>query len=397
MMKTLDIIGGTYLEECVDPVYRELYGSGLRAAIALSNYSTTINFHTAVGYDFKELLNYKSDLFGFKSHTIDVTETVHFIYEHPLCKPQPVNVPNAIRLVDLGHLSKVLYYGMIDTDIKVTAEMMVYDPQNQVPFEQSGAIAKNLALILNKWEALSFLDHPEEDLEKVGKLLMSKENVSVVVIKNGSDGAMLFEGNKVEKIPLYRTPQVWPIGSGDIFSAVFAFHWMILEQSAFESAIKASASVAQFCDTKQLQFDSTKTYPEQVIKSKQKKIYLAAPFFTTGERMFLNEVRYLLQQFGNEVFSPFHDVGTIDGDATNVEISTVVQSDLTGIDQSDLVLAIYSGTDPGTVFEVGYARAKGIPVVALCENVKEEDLFMLSGSGCEITQDLSSAIYKASW
>jgi hypothetical protein len=397
IMEQLDIIGGTYLEICSDPTYRELFGSGLRAVIALSNHSTTIKFHTAIGNDFKELLHYKSNLFGFAVNIINEADTVHFVYEHPLCKPQPLNLPKHNHSVDLGHMAKVLYYGMIDVDIRITADMMVYDPQNQIPFNQSGATAKNLALILNRQEALSFVDYFEEDLEKIGKFLMSSENASVIVIKNGSDGAILFDGDKIDRIPVFRTPQVWPIGSGDVFSAVFAHHWMILGESAFDSAMKASASVAQFCDTKQLQFDASKTYPRQEIKSKQKKIYLAAPFFTTGERMFLNEVRYLLQQFGNNVFSPYHDAGVIEGNASLEEVSAIVRSDLEGIDHSDVVLAIYSGTDPGTVFEVGYARAKGIPVVALCENVKDEDLFMLIGAGCDIVRDLSTAIYTVSW
>ncbi|WP_316758579.1 PfkB family carbohydrate kinase [Pedobacter aquatilis] len=396
MMADLDIIGGTYLEICIDPVYKELFGSGLRAAIALSNYSSAIRFHTGIGSDDEELLRYKSSLFGFEVSIIDQPNTINFIYEHPLRQPEAHYLPEQNQSIDLGQLDKVLYYGMIETDIKVNAEMMVYDPQNQIPFHRSGATAKKFALILNKQEALSFVNS-EKDLEKVGKILLKREEATVIVIKNGSAGALVFEGDKVDRIPVFRTSHVWPIGSGDVFSAVFAHQWMILGKSAFDSAMKASVSVAQFCETKQLQFDERKTYFPPEIKSCQKKIYLAAPFFTMGERMFLNEVRYLLQQFENSVFSPYHDAGVVDGNPTVEEVSEIAKADLEGIDQSDIVLAIYSGTDPGTIFEIGYARAKGIPVVALCENVKGEDLFMLEGTGCTIVHDLSTAIYTASW
>jgi nucleoside 2-deoxyribosyltransferase len=53
--------------------------------------------------------------------------------------------------------------------------------------------------------------------------------------------------------------------------------------------------------------------------------------------------------------------------------------------------------DPGTVFEVGYAKKMGIPVVALAENEREEDLKMMAGSGMTITDDFVTAIYRSVW
>ena len=37
------------------------------------------------------------------------------------------------------------------------------------------------------------------------------------------------------------------------------------------------------------------------------------------------------------------------------------------------------------------------PVVVLAENTKVSDETMLSGTGCEIVRDFSSAIYRAAW
>jgi len=61
------------------------------------------------------------------------------------------------------------------------------------------------------------------------------------------------------------------------------------------------------------------------------------------------------------------------------------------------VFAILNGLDTGTVFEVGYAVRKGIPVVALAQNVKDEDLKMLTGTGCTVLDDFASALYQAVW
>ena len=104
----------------------------------------------------------------------------------------------------------------------------------------------------------------------------------------------------------------------------------------------------------------------------------------------INEIRNKLIEFGNQVFSPFHDVGI--GSAEQV-----VDKDLAAIRDSDVLFVILSGTDPGTIFEIGYAKASAKRVVILAENIKENDLTMFIGTGCEITNDLSTAIYKASW
>src|SRR5207237_4868520 len=101
---------------------------------------------------------------------------------------------------------------------------------------------------------------------------------------------------------------------------------------------------------------------------------------------------------GIEVFSPFHQVGP--GKA-----SDVVPKDLDGVKQSHLVLAIGDDFDPGTVYEVGYAKALGKPVVVLKESESfqappekfPEDLKMFEGDGCHICLGYTHAIYTALW
>ncbi|MNV78324.1 Nucleoside 2-deoxyribosyltransferase [compost metagenome] len=62
------------------------------------------------------------------------------------------------------------------------------------------------------------------------------------------------------------------------------------------------------------------------------------------------------------------------------------------------MLACVDGADPGTVFEIGYARAKSIPVVALSTAPgNDEDLTMIAGSKCVVVRDIASAIYRTAW
>ena len=120
------------------------------------------------------------------------------------------------------------------------------------------------------------------------------------------------------------------------------------------------------------------------------RIYLAGPFFDLGQRWLVEEVRTLLRSMGAEVFSPVHEVGP--GPA-----STIAPEDIRGLEQSQVVFAILNGLDSGTIFEIGYAVKHGLPVVALAQNAKDEDLKMIAGTGCYVTDDFATAIYQAIW
>lgn len=76
-------------------------------------------------------------------------------------------------------------------------------------------------------------------------------------------------------------------------------------------------------------------------------------------------------------FSPTHDIGI--GSAQEV-----AEGDLAGLDDYKAVLAVLNRGDAGTIFGVGYAAAKGFPVVALAQNMRPEGIKMLEGTGCLI-------------
>lgn len=397
----LTIIGGTYLEICDNPTYHELYGSGLRAAAALSGVVAKINYISCIGK--KEEKNAKSicDTFGIASFFTIQKDTAIFHYYHPLSKPTIFEVDTydqKISLTDIA-VENMLYYGMIEATVKVNAKYMVYDPQNHVSFSDTGSTVEHLALILNKKEAL-LLSKLEEGtpLEDVGIFLLSNQHAEAVVIKDGSNGALAIDKSGVREIPVYKTSSVWPIGSGDIFSAVFAWQWIVEKKSPFDSAILSSQYTANYCQTQLLplnnEIDTLEALP---ISTKMKNVYLAGPFFTLAEKWLINEIRSILLDFGNHVFSPMHDVGVLHENDIITNAKEIATRDLEGLKDADVLLAVFDGKDVGTLFEIGYAKALNKKVIILAENIHENDLTMLIGTGCEITKDLTSAIYMASW
>ena len=177
------------------------------------------------------------------------------------------------------------------------------------------------------------------------------------------------------------------------FSAAFAFYWGVERLAPELAADLASRATSNYCNTKSLPIPSKLELERldlQPVGKGKGKIYIAAPFFNLAERYIVEELRSQLLHMGVEVFSPLHDVGVGSG-------LEVASKDLAGLDNCDVVLAILNGGDAGTIFEVGYAVAKNIPVVALAQNMRPEDVKMPEGTGCHIVEDFVSAIYHAIW
>lgn len=398
-MSSLNIIGGTYLEKCVDPYYCELFGSGLRGAAALSEKGFDIKFHSCISEKDESIALMKAKTYEFEPILHKIDKTIQFHYYHPLSLPMIVDARKEVFELSSLEEDNFLYYGMIEATTKISGKYVVYDPQNHKSFKDTNSTAEHLALILNKKEAEILYGKRGAEIENVGKELLKSEKADVIVIKNGSQGALVFHRNDVSTIPVFHTNKIWPIGSGDIFSAVFAWKWIIEKKTPYESAYAASKSVAHFCESQQLPLPNTEDLDYKEIKDppKNNKVYLAGPFFTIGERFLINELRNSLNEFGNTVFSPFHQVGVLYDNYTDTEAIEITERDLAEIRDCDVILAVISGSDPGTLYEIGYGKALKKKIVILAENMKKSDLTMLVGSDCIITNDLSTAVYKTSW
>lgn len=61
------------------------------------------------------------------------------------------------------------------------------------------------------------------------------------------------------------------------------------------------------------------------------------------------------------------------------------------------VFGVVDGLDPGTLFEIGYTRSKGKPVIAFVEQEDGESLKLLMGTNCSIERDFTTAIYRTNW
>jgi nucleoside 2-deoxyribosyltransferase len=396
----LDVVGGTYRERCKEGEWRQLFGSGLRAAAALQ-YAGKVTFHTYIPPAHQPLLESMAATFGFDIAPSSSSHLIEFSYDHGLSTPlifPPLDTVSPEQPLSVSG-SHVLRFGMVDGDAIVSGDMVVYDPQSAYSpkaFHENGSSAKRLVIVCNRREAHMLA--AENDILKAAAKIRSMESAEAVIVKCGSHGALLDCSDGQFEIPAFRTDLVWPIGSGDVFAAAFFARWVAGDKYDI-AATRASMAAAHYCNTRQLPIpqmpDELPKYEAlslRLLGSADKKplIYLAGPFFNMGQRWIVEESCDALRDQGLEVFSPFHDVGF--GKAEEV-----VVADIEALKKSDVVLALLDQLDSGTLFEVGYARALGKPVIGFCQCTSEEALKMLAGTSCAVVDDFVSAIYQTAW
>jgi hypothetical protein len=392
----IDVIGGVYSEVCVQPAWDQLYGSAGRAAHALSGVSNGVRLHTCIDDANRSQLDALVGSFGAAVSASRIERTITFHYVHPLSVPIIIPPPHLIRSPTRISMRAdiVLRFGMLEGDGLIEGDRVIYDPQSAYdprPFAENGSTANVLAIVANGYELrmMSQLDDPLAGAQE----LLRRERAEVVVVKQGGRGALVVTQGSHERVPAYRSASVFSIGSGDIFAATFAHYWGEEGLAPVAAADLASRATARYCETKDALLVPRQEFENewnQPVTMRDGCVYLAAPFFNIGERWLVEEARAHLTSMGLRVFSPLHDVGRGPGDI-------VAAKDLAGLDQCDRVLALVDTRDPGTLFEVGYARGKDLPVVFLAETLSEEEQKMLVGTNCRKTDDFATALYMTAW
>lgn len=399
----MDVVGGTYEEWCLRPSWHEVFGSAGRAASAIAAMvgAGKVTLHCYSDARIRTVLEARCALEGTRLVSTVVPATCSFRYVHALHRPE-IEGPRSAYSSLTVKAESILRFGMLEGDAIVHGKRVVYDPQGSMTagsFASNGSSADELFVVLNEREALMMtrLGEGATALE-LARATRAQQKARGVILKRGPLGALVLDVDEWTEVPAFQTDTVWKIGSGDVFAAIFALSWAMEGRSASDSAFRASLATAVYCDGRGFpELSMLDAFPAKPIQAsalwkagRRPRIYLASPIFSLAQLWLVEQARENLRNFGLEVFSPFHDVGYGSAD-------DVVQLDLGGIHMSDLVFAIADGLDSGTIYEIGYARAQGKPVVVYCENESSEDLKMLEGSGCLLCKDYVSSIYRSLW
>lgn len=394
------VVGGTYEERVVVPSSSDLLGSGMRAAALLRNANARSELVTAIDDDSREEAKYVAAALGvsFKSlRTRD--EPVGFSYATPIAAPE-VTGPHARLRGSTFRIDadNVLAFGMVEipSGFKIRARTVVYDPQQPRDLEKlvlDNVQSDVLVLVANESETRQ-LGGTRDVFAASNAVLDRYPQVSVLVTKRGAAGSLVAErGRTPVPVGAHPTASVWPIGSGDAFSAGMA-HGIEIGMDPVAAARVGSATAAFWCSTRstnapQTLLNGDSSQLPELLAPRAARIYVAGPFFTVAERWLVDVVARELGALGAVPWSPVDEVGP-GGDE-------VAKKDLDGLLECDAVLALLDHNDPGTLFEVGWAIRHGIRVVGYGTNIDREGSKMLTGTDVELHSDLSTACYRAVW
>ena len=381
----MQIVGGLYREICMIPEWDAEFGSGGRAAAAVSKLSPGSVLHTYVSDRNSPGIQHLEGL-GITLRGQPSNVRIAFSYFQPLSQPHIEPPFDQIERQPSLQVSgdTVLCFGFLEGDAIVKAKRAVYDPQTSSSpktFGANGSYADELAIVLNVLELR--LISGEDDLRLAAKRIMQEQNVSVIIVKAGAQGAIVFErGVEETHIPAYRSSSVFKIGSGDVFSAIFSFYWAEAKMSAYYAADLASRSVAKYCSTRQLPVPTASMSDLVAIgTSPPGLISVEGEVNTIGGRYVLEEARFRLRELGATVIN--YAVDGIDDDAILEEPTTI--------------LIIATELTPNLLARGQHAHNEGLPVVVLAEKKVDPAFAALAGPNFTITDDFVSALYFAYW
>ncbi|MEX0153799.1 PfkB family carbohydrate kinase [Microbacterium sp. LMI1-1-1.1] len=377
------VVGGSYTETVLYPSRESVFmGSGLRSAEILGD-EVEVLVTVATTDEQQEIYRRVS------SRVISRQSRVEFEYLDPALGPRVIGLTALSGDVPLVSYPDhdVLAFGLAEFPhgYDVAAERVVFDPQSpgELHPEVLGRInAEKIAVCANRAEArmLTGCSSPRD----AAIALLDLARVETAVVKCGALGYVVAEKSSAHWQHAAPSLTVNSLGSGDVFSSIFAREWFAGE-TAFDAAHRANTEVSRH-----VAGDSTShgnTLP--LHPGYAPRVYLAGPFFTLAERWLVERARVVLDALGARVFSPIHDVGPGD-----IEVA---QKDLDGLDSCDVVLALLDGFDPGTVYETGWAARQNIPIVGFSSERHPKETKMLVGMGAEIHDDLTTAMYRAIW
>lgn len=372
----MKVAGGLYLELCEAPAWHRWFGSGGRAAAAVSDLSPGTELHSYCAPENVALGRRAMDAYGVRFIASDTEDSVAFAYFHPLSRP--CIVPPRSKLKKAGPLQVsgevVLRFGFLEGEAIIDARSAVHDPQGGAETESFGANgsrAEHLAVVLNEDEVR--LATRKDDIHMAALEVMSREGADVLVVKGGAKGALVFEGGAVSEVPAYLSSRVFKIGTGDVFSAAFAHYWAEATISPAQAADLASRSVAWYCESGRLPLPHAADLmgSPPIPRGTPGSVRVLGDRVTLGQKWVYEEAKSCLRLLGALIW----DTQAPSPDAA-------------------LVLADRPTDD---LDEIAVLRAQGVPVVVFGEGLGSGQRAEFERLGCAHIDDFTSAIYRAVW
>ncbi|MFV0514729.1 MAG: PfkB family carbohydrate kinase [Jhaorihella sp.] len=375
MRTPIHIAGGLYREICLHPAWNTLLGSGGRAAQALTALGDKTILHSYFEDDQSIALEPYRDS-GITLELMRRQSPIAFAYFHPLSTPHLE--PSDIAQESAFHVNAetVLRFGLVEGDAVVRARRAIFDPQGtcgSLHLRRNGSEADETTLILNARELISGTGI--SDLEDAARSLVNTGAASVVIVKRGVFGALVIEsGKRTTFVPAFRSPNVFKIGTGDVFSATFAHYWGLAGEDAATAAEQASLAVAYYVQNRDFPTERQHPISEPVGGVLRGPVAVLAASNTLGNKYVLEET--------------LHRLGELGVHAEHVHTPPTEK-------QHAAVLVIVDGLSRECIADAVALSISGQSIIMLDETQSLE----LENLRSKVirTRDFTSALYQAAW
>ena len=388
------IVGGVYREQCRDPAFNRLYGSGARAARVLGNEVTCLV--TVADESTMSEIAYVLDSVHIEA--APRRSPIGFSYSTPLSLPSLSQDPfdNDIGIADVD-AEDVIVFGMVEARPKVVANRAVVDPQHSLSLEaiNETVTADEILVVANCREVCQLATTKE--LEQAVDTVLESTGARGVIVKAGALGALVFERDREPcGVPALTTPSVMPIGSGDVFTAALARQYFVGD-NLVTAAYAASKRTAVYAATHQLgHVDAPPEWRYTAVPTpnsvrQRPYVYVAASFATPEQRWSASTVTNGIEDIGGKCIYPLRDIGPV------IDARITAEQDLDELDRCEAVLILADVARSGPFFEGGWAAARGIPVVVVSSDRDRDRYTMLRGTGATVVSDLATGAYRSIW
>ena len=218
-----------------------------------------------------------------------------------------------------------------------------------------------------------------------------------IVLKENRGGCRLrvCASNETEEILAQLGTTVNSVGVGDVFAAAYLTH---LTEGAVEAAWRAASASSAYAQTTEPDIfrDYVRRDSKLALSDLQDlggtvlpwearatyQIYLAAPDFQDNDRFAIERAVSALQYHNFSVRRPVVENGELPPDADSITLNSTYRKDVELLQVCQLVFAVPTGRDPGTLVEIGLAIASNIPVVVYDPARECANTMVIAGSKC---------------
>ena len=229
--------------------------------------------------------------------------------------------------------------------------------------------------------------------------------VTLILKENRGGGRMISAATReVEELPAQLGVTTNSVGVGDVFAAAYLVH---LGGGSVEAGWRATYASAAYSQTTSP--DLFRTYVQRDLRltleemrdlwgaylpwerRQETQIYFAAPDFEAGDRAAMDRALASLAYHNFRVRRPVQENGELPPDSDAGTLQKTYEADCTLLSQCDLVFAVPTGRDPGTLVEIGLAIAAAIPVVVF-DPLRENANTMVMAGSSHYSGDLDSCL-----